>query len=65
MPLMFIYGGSDLRIRVQKSMEKIQNHLTGPGSNCTVLYFGPNGHALYRDDLSDLIARWITDGGMP
>lgn len=62
-PVLFTYGGNDTRLRVAKSVARIQAELGPAGANYTLLLFGPNGHALLRDDQLDLIARWIRDRG--
>lgn len=64
-PVLFVFGGRDERIRVDRSMERIRRELGDADRNVTVLLFQPNGHALYRDDTADFIARWIRDGGAP
>jgi pimeloyl-ACP methyl ester carboxylesterase len=62
-PVLFVYGGHDTRLRVSKSVARIQAELDPAGANYTLLLFGLNGHALIRDDQLDLIVRWIRDRG--
>lgn len=60
-PLLFLYGGQDTQIRVQKSIDLIEEKLDH--LNATVLLFSQNGHAHYRQDALDFITRWIQDRG--
>lgn len=62
-PILIAYGGRDERLRVAKSVARIQAELDPAGANYTLLLLGPNGHAHVRDDQLDLIARWIKDRG--
>ncbi|MCO6439326.1 MAG: alpha/beta hydrolase [Phycisphaerae bacterium] len=62
-PVMFIYGGNDTQIRVAKSVQRIQQRLDPEKSNYTILVFGRNGHALFRDDEIALLADWISARG--
>lgn len=64
-PVIFLYGGRDQRIRVDRSVELISERLVGAGANATLVVFGPNGHGLFRDDAVELVAHWIEDGGSP
>jgi dipeptidyl aminopeptidase/acylaminoacyl peptidase len=64
-PVLFVYGGRDERIRVPKSVARIQAELGPAGVNYTLLVCGPNGHAHVRADQLDLIATWIRDRGEP
>jgi len=62
-PLLFIYGGRDTQIRVQKSVNRIQDVLGPLELNYTLMLFNNNGHALYRKDALDFIATWIQRKG--
>jgi pimeloyl-ACP methyl ester carboxylesterase len=64
-PVLFVFGGNDARLRVRKSIDRIQNELPNNQYNYALLFFSKNGHALYREDLNDFIARWIADNGVP
>jgi hypothetical protein len=58
---LFVYGGQDENVKVHKSVDRLQSALTGT-LNYTLALFSENGHAIYREDLLDLIARWIVTG---
>ena len=64
-PALFVFGGNDTQIRVDKSLRRLQAELRPNGCDYSVLLFSRNGHALYRE--GDLvwtsIAGWIRDGG--
>lgn len=62
-PMLFIYGGKDTQIRIQKSIERIEETLGRSDYNFTVLLFHNNGHGIFREDLVDFMARWISDKG--
>lgn len=63
-PILFVYGGKDTQVRVNKSIELIEENLRKADKNYTVLLFNKNGHGLYREDLFDFMARWILDKGI-
>ena len=62
-PVVFVYGGRDTQVRVAKSVRRILDLLDPLELNYTLMVFGHNGHALYREDQLDLLARWIKSGG--
>ncbi|MEZ5344766.1 MAG: alpha/beta fold hydrolase [Pyrinomonadaceae bacterium] len=64
-PMLFVYGGKDTQIRINKSMNRIENNLGKGDQNYSVLLFHRNGHGIFREDLLDLIARWIFENGDP
>ncbi len=59
-PILFVYGGTDTQIRIQKSIDRIESTLGENGNDYVVLLFRRNGHALFREDLLDFIGRWIS-----
>lgn len=63
-PKLFVFGGHDTQVRVDKSLRRLQAELTKE-SNYSFLLFNSNGHALYREDLCDFLARWVKDVGKP
>lgn len=63
-PALFLYGGKDRNVDVPKSVEIIERSFSTSRSSHSVLLFGNNGHALFRDDALDFIVRWIRDRGM-
>ncbi len=62
-PTLFLYGGRDENVDVFKSADIIEESLTSAGLPYDLLLFRNNGHALFREDAMDFIARWIHDGG--
>lgn len=60
-PVVFVYGGKDENVRVEKSVGLIQESLKQ--LNAVILYFGGNGHSLYREDQLDFLASWILAKG--
>lgn len=63
-PTLFLYGGRDENVDVYKSADIIEESLTPAGLPYSLLLFRNNGHALFRDDAMDFIARWISDAGV-
>ena len=63
-PALFLYGGRDENVDVFKSADLIEEELTPAGLAYSLLLFRNNGHALFRGDAMDFIARWIHDGGV-
>jgi len=63
-PALFLYGGRDENVDVVKSTRIIEEELAPTGLAYSVLLFRNNGHALFRDDAMDFIARWVHDGGI-
>lgn len=63
-PTLFMYGGRDDNVDVFKSAHIIEDSLTPAGVRYSLLLFGTNGHALFREDAMEFIARWIHDGGI-
>jgi pimeloyl-ACP methyl ester carboxylesterase len=62
-PALFLYGGRDENVDVFKSAGIIEESLTSAGLPYSLLLFRNNGHALFREDAMDFIARWIHSGG--
>lgn len=62
-PTLFVYGGRDENVDVFKSARIVEEQLTATELPYGLLLFRQNGHALFREDALDLIARWIHDGG--
>lgn len=63
-PILFVYGGKDKNVMVHKSISRIEHTLGKNDYNYSILFFKNNGHALYREDLLDFIARWVIDKGV-
>lgn len=63
-PILFVYGGADTQIRIRKSIDRIDDTLGKAGRNYTLLLFRKNGHGIFREDLLDLMARWISNKGV-
>ncbi len=63
-PTLFLYGGRDQNVDVLKSAARIQEELTLEDLPYTLMLFRNNGHALFRDDAMDFVARWVSDGGV-
>ncbi|MFO1499888.1 MAG: alpha/beta fold hydrolase [Verrucomicrobiota bacterium] len=63
-PKLFVFGGRDTQVRVDKSLRRLQSELA-KDNNYSVLLFNPNGHALFREDLCDFLVRWIKQSGQP
>lgn len=61
-PALFVYGTNDSQIRVAKSTQRILAELDPKSTPYDVLLLGGNGHAHFRDDAADFVARWIADG---
>ncbi len=64
-PILFIYGGKDTQIRINKSIDRIENTLGNGDHNYSILLFHNNGHGIFRNDLLDFLSRWIADKGSP
>jgi dipeptidyl aminopeptidase/acylaminoacyl peptidase len=62
-PTLFVYGGRDENVDVFKSARIVEEQLTATELPYGLLLFRQNGHALFREDALDLIARWIHDDG--
>lgn len=62
-PMLFVYGGQDSQIRINKSISRIEENLGKSDYNYTILLFHKNGHGIFREDLLDFMARWIRDKG--
>ncbi len=62
-PMLFVYGGQDSQIRINKSINRIEETLGKSDHNYTILLFRKNGHGIFREDLLDFMARWIIDKG--
>ncbi|MBZ0267660.1 alpha/beta fold hydrolase [bacterium] len=62
-PVLFLYGGNDGNVDTAKSRRVIDEELAPAGLSYSVLFFRNNGHALFREDAMDFLARWIEDGG--
>lgn len=63
-PALFLYGGRDQNVDVYRSADIIEEALTPSGLDYSLLLFRNNGHALFREDAMDFIARWIHEGGV-
>ncbi len=63
-PVLFIYGGNDTQLDIYKSINLIHTNLDPLNKNYSILYFGLNGHSLFREDCNDFIAEWIKDNGV-
>lgn len=63
-PVLFLFGGKDRNVDVRKSMAMIDRELSETDASHTILLFGNNGHAVFRHDAMDFIARWIHDKGI-
>lgn len=63
-PILFVYGGKDTNIRIKKSIDRIEDTLGKNDYNYSILLFHNNGHAIFREDLMDFMARWIVDKGV-
>lgn len=62
-PALFIYGGRDENVDIFKSVDIIEESLTSAGLPYDLLLFRNNGHAIFREDAMDFMARWIHKGG--
>lgn len=62
-PALFIYGGRDTQIDIEKSMRRIDENLKADKRNFNVLLFNTSGHAIFRDDLIEFVAKWIMQKG--
>lgn len=62
-PVVFVYGGNDGNVDTARSRRVIDEQLAPAGLRYSVLFFRANGHALFREDAMDFLARWIRDGG--
>ena len=60
-PMLFVFGGRDDNVDAGKSVARIEKELID--ENACVLWMGPNGHGLIRDDVADFLVCWIRDGG--
>jgi dipeptidyl aminopeptidase/acylaminoacyl peptidase len=63
-PMLFVYGGKDTQIRINKSINRIENTLGKSDYNYSILLFHNNGHGIFREDLLDFMSRWILDKGI-
>ena len=63
-PVLFVYGGEDQNVDVRKSMKIIESELRPASWSYDLLFFEENGHALFRQDALDFMARWIKNGGV-
>ena len=62
-PALFLYGGRDENVDVYRSADLVESSLTPTSLPYSLLLFRNNGHALFREDAMDFIARWVRDGG--
>src|SRR5262245_3984654 len=62
-PMVFVYGGADTQVDGKKSLARLRELFADRPRNWSALEFGANGHALFREDLLDFIARWLRDRG--
>jgi hypothetical protein len=58
-----VLGGQDTQVRARSSMNRLLDALGTEPRDFTVLLLQSSGHALHREDLLDMIARWIRDRG--
>jgi len=63
-PALFLYGGKDRNVDTRKSAAIVENTLFSPEKSFSLLFFGKNGHGLFRDDAMDFLVRWIGDKGI-
>ncbi len=63
-PALFLYGGRDRNVDTRKSAAIVENTLFSPEKSLSLLFFGKNGHGLFRDDAMDFLVRWIGDKGI-
>ena len=63
-PILFVYGGNDTQIRIRKSIDRIYDTLGKDDKNFAILLFRKNGHGIFREDLLDFMARWISNKGV-
>jgi uncharacterized protein len=60
-PALFVYGGLDTQVRVDSSIDRLRS---APSRNhFTIVTAGGNGHALFREDIIELLAEWIRTRG--
>lgn len=60
-PMVFVYGGADTQVDGTKSLARLKERFADRPRNWTALEFAGNGHALFREDLLDFVARWLKD----
>lgn len=60
-PALFVFGGKDSQVRVDKSLRRIREALDSPKPSYSVVVCAANGHALFREDVADFAARWIRE----
>lgn len=63
-PALFLYGGKDRNVDTRKSAAILEDALFATKSSFSLLFFGKNGHGLFRDDAMDFLVRWIRDKGI-
>lgn len=62
-PAFFLYGGLDENVDVTKTVARLQSALDPVATRYVLTICGSNGHAFIRDDIADMLARWIHDRG--
>jgi len=64
-PALLVFGGQDTQVDARASEARLLDALGTAPRPIGVLHFQSNGHALHRDDLLDLLARFAARGGAP
>lgn len=62
-PMLMVYGGRDPQIRTRASIERLWEEIGADAENVSIILLQGNGHAIFRDDLSAMLAEWIIQGG--
>jgi uncharacterized protein len=62
-PVLLVYGGRDTQLRPRRSIDRMWDAVGPDAENFTIVLLQGNGHALFRDDMTEMLAQWITDGG--
>jgi pimeloyl-ACP methyl ester carboxylesterase len=62
-PVLMVYGGRDTQLRPRASIERLWNAVGADAENYSIVLLQGNGHALFRDDVTAMLAEWIFDGG--
>jgi pimeloyl-ACP methyl ester carboxylesterase len=62
-PALLVFGGQDTQVDARASEARLLDALGGASLPIGVLHFQANGHALHREDVLDLLARFVARGG--
>lgn len=62
-PSLMIYGGRDNNVDTRKNLAVINSRLLPAKDNLSLIFLNPNGHALFRPDVTAFVAQWMYDGG--